>query len=99
MNGTAPRSRAAVATSWTLTASLVFAAVALFLMLPSARGSTSTTTASSAGSVNVDFTQCSNENPTLGSCNWINGILQQNNSRYLEGMSTGQRLLFDGIAG
>ena len=39
----------------------------------------------------VDFRQCSNENPTLGDCVWINGIIQQNNSVWFEGMSVPQR--------
>ena len=45
----------------------------------------------------VDFRQCSNENPTLGDCVWINGIIQQNNSVWFEGMSVPQRTLFKGI--
>ena len=45
----------------------------------------------------VDFKQCANKNPTLGSCDWINGILQANNSQYFEGMSVPQRLLYRGL--
>jgi hypothetical protein len=47
--------------------------------------------------VNSDFSQCSNKNPTLGNCVWINGIVQENNSLYGEGMSNPQRLIFDNI--
>ncbi len=44
----------------------------------------------------VDFRQAANDDSpfALGDAHWINGILQQNNSRYLEGMSTPQRLIF-----
>ncbi len=41
----------------------------------------------------VDFKQASNKNPALGNVIWINSILQQNNSRYFEGLSTLQRLV------
>src|SRR5580765_4634214 len=41
----------------------------------------------------VDFKQASNKNPNLGNVIWINSILQQNNSRYFEGLSTLQRLV------
>lgn len=49
--------------------------------------------------VSVDFMQCSNDNPPdpTGDCSWINGIIQQNNSTYVEGMSVPQRLLFTDI--
>lgn len=49
--------------------------------------------------VSVDFMQCSNDNPPdpTGDCFWINGIIQQNNSTYVEGMSVPQRLLFTDI--
>ncbi len=43
------------------------------------------------------FRQCSNDNNTDGACNWINGILQANNSVYFEGMSTLQRLVYTNI--
>ncbi len=48
----------------------------------------------------MDFKQCANnDSPTpLGTCHWINSILQQSNSRYVEGMSTLQRLIFTNIA-
>lgn len=54
----------------------------------------------SAAPLTVDFTQCANKDSPLplGSCHWINSILQQNNSRYVEGMSTLQRLIFTNIA-
>ena len=42
----------------------------------------------------VDFRQCSNENPTLGQCIWINSIVQSSNARYAEGMSNMQRVMF-----
>ena len=45
----------------------------------------------------TDFSQCANVNPTSGDCEWINGILQGNNSAYFEGTSTLQRLVFEGI--
>ncbi len=45
----------------------------------------------------VDFKQCSNENSTLGDCKWINGIIQQSNSKYYEGMSVPQRTVFANI--
>ena len=41
----------------------------------------------------VDFKQASNRNPIPGNVIWINSILQQNNSRYFEGLSTFQRLV------
>jgi len=41
----------------------------------------------------VDFKQASNKNPAVGNVVWINSILQQNNSRYFEGLSTLQRLV------
>ncbi len=42
----------------------------------------------------TSFTQCSNNNPTAGECNWIGSIVQQSNSIYYEGMTVPQRLLF-----
>jgi hypothetical protein len=45
----------------------------------------------------TEFTQAANENPTLGAIHWINSILQQSNSRYYEGMSVCQRLIFNGV--
>ena len=48
-------------------------------------------------SVNVDFSQGSNKNNTLGNIVWINGILQKTNSRIAEGMSTLQRLMITDI--
>ena len=56
-----------------------------------------TTASTEADALATDFKQCSNDNTTLGVCNWINSILQQNNSVIYEGMSTLQRLIFDGI--
>src|SRR5262249_41866864 len=48
--------------------------------------------------VNTDFSQCANEDKLpLGECVWINGILGDNQSQYFEGMSTLQRLIFDGV--
>lgn len=44
-----------------------------------------------------DFTQCSNENNTLGQCNWIGSNVQSNNSVYIEGMALAQRMMFDGV--
>src|SRR5512135_129384 len=47
-----------------------------------------------------DFRQCANNAGapfTLGSCDWINSILQGNNSKYVEGMSTPQRLIISNI--
>jgi len=37
--------------------------------------------------VQTDFSQCSNNNPTAGSCNWIGSIIQSSNSVYYEGMT------------
>jgi hypothetical protein len=45
----------------------------------------------------VDFSQCSNKNPTLGNCVWVGGDLNKNNSSYFEGMSTPQRILLTGL--
>ena len=45
----------------------------------------------------TDFRQVSNENPTLGDIVWLNSILQQNNSRYFEGVSVPQRLIFTSV--
>jgi hypothetical protein len=59
--------------------------------------STATAASTEADVFSVDFRQCSNNNNTLGACNWINSILQQQNSVYYEGMSTLQRLIFDQI--
>src|SRR6266536_6322747 len=54
----------------------------------------------SAGSLGggVGFSQCSNDNPTLGNCVWVGGDLNANNSLYFEGMSTAQRMLITGIS-
>ncbi len=50
---------------------------------------------SSAFGQSADFTQAANETKKLGPGNldWINSILNDNNSRYYEGMSTLQRLI------
>jgi len=45
----------------------------------------------------VDFRQCANEDNTLGDCHWISSIVQQSNSKYYEGMSVPQRVVFTGI--
>ncbi len=50
----------------------------------------------------TDFKQCANNETSgtvtgLGNCHWIGSILQSNNSRYFEGMSVPQRLIFTGI--
>lgn len=45
-------------------------------------------------SIQTDFSQCSNKNPTLGNCNWIGSVLQSHNSQYFEGMTVPQRVLF-----
>jgi hypothetical protein len=42
----------------------------------------------------TDFSQCSNNNPTAGTCTWIGSIIQQSNSVYYEGMTVPQRILF-----
>src|SRR5262245_61557332 len=49
--------------------------------------------------VGADFSQCADKNPTLGNCVWINSGLGTNNSQYVEGMSTPQRLLITGLTG
>ncbi len=51
----------------------------------------------SAGPIVVDFKQCANEDPTLGTCHWINSIVQDSNSKYFEGMSVPQRVVFTDI--
>jgi len=45
----------------------------------------------------TDFRQAANEDPVLGDIIWSNSILQQANSRYYEGMSVPQRLIFVAI--
>jgi hypothetical protein len=45
----------------------------------------------------VDFSQAANNNGTLGDVQWINGILNNNNSKYYEGMSTFQRIVITNI--
>jgi hypothetical protein len=52
-----------------------------------------------AAATNIDFSQCSNKNPTLGNCVWLNGDLNQNNSQWFEGMSVPQRVLVRGVTG
>ncbi len=52
-----------------------------------------------AANVGVAFQQCSNNNhQALGTCDWINSILQDHNSVYFEGMSTPQRVVLTDIA-
>jgi hypothetical protein len=51
-----------------------------------------------AWGASVDFSQCSNENPTLNNCKWIGSILNAANSEYREGMSVPQRLILRDIA-
>jgi len=46
----------------------------------------------------TEFTQAANDDPTLGAIHWISSILQESNSRYYEGMSVPQRLIFNGIS-
>ncbi|MFN2614665.1 MAG: hypothetical protein ABR552_07600, partial [Actinomycetota bacterium] len=53
--------------------------------------------AASAASLVTDFTQCSNLTTSPHSCSWINGIIQQSNSRYFEGMGVPQRTFFDNV--
>ncbi len=48
-------------------------------------------------SASLQFHQCANENPTLGSCDWIGSILQNTNSAYTEGMSVPQRLILKSV--
>jgi hypothetical protein len=50
-----------------------------------------------AQSPRTDFRQAANKDTTLGVAHWINSILQQNNSKYFEGMSSLQRLIFKSI--
>src|SRR5258708_7666360 len=49
----------------------------------------------------VDFSQGANkDNPfPLGTLHWIGSILQSSNSRYAEGMSTMQRVIFTDLTG
>jgi hypothetical protein len=53
-------------------------------------------------SFNIDFKQGANRDNfgsyTTGEIHWINSILQNSNSRYIEGMSTLQRLVFNNLA-
>lgn len=56
-----------------------------------------TTTFTDAAPLGKDFDQCANQDPTLGECNWIGSVLQNNNSEYNEGMSVPQRVLFTNI--
>lgn len=52
-----------------------------------------------AANVGVAFQQCSNNNhQALGTCDWINSILQDHNSVDFEGMSTPQRVVLTDIA-
>ena len=51
------------------------------------------TAATQADALGKDFSQCANHTladglPLLGTCDWINGILQKSNSVIVEGMST-----------
>src|SRR6187551_2540140 len=52
-------------------------------------------------SFGISFTQGANRdnfgNYTTGELHWINSILQQSNSRYIEGMSTMQRIVFNNL--
>ena len=52
-------------------------------------------------SFGISFTQGANRDNfgtyTTGDLHWINSILQQSNSRYIEGMSTMQRVVFDNL--
>ncbi|HET9280198.1 MAG TPA: hypothetical protein VFN95_18510, partial [Flavitalea sp.] len=52
-------------------------------------------------SFGIDFKQGANRDNfgsyTTGEIHWINSILQQSNSRYIEGMSTLQRIVFDNL--
>lgn len=52
-----------------------------------------------ANSQKIDFRQsANNDSPyALGTVHWIGSILQQNNSRYFEGMSTLQRIIFKDV--
>ena len=50
-----------------------------------------------SAAVSTSFEQCSNNNPTLGSCKWIGSIIQQSNSVYYEGMTVPQRILFEKV--
>ncbi|HKA35359.1 MAG TPA: hypothetical protein VKH43_00970, partial [Thermoanaerobaculia bacterium] len=40
-----------------------------------------------------NFDQCANGSPATGTCSWVSGNLQSNNSSLFEGMATAQRLL------
>ena len=52
-------------------------------------------------SFGISFTQGANRDNfgsyTTGELHWINSILQQSNSRYIEGMSTMQRIVFNNL--
>jgi hypothetical protein len=57
--------------------------------------------ASAQGYDSIDWSQCANgKSPiTTANCDWINGILNANNSTHYEGMSTIQRALVQGLSG
>src|SRR5688572_22180448 len=52
---------------------------------------------SGAYAQSISFSQAANANPTLGNLDWINSILNANNSQIYEGMSTLQRIVVTGM--
>src|SRR6187551_1320887 len=62
---------------------------------------TSTRSDAQCNSFSIDFKQGANRDNfgsyTLGEIHWIGSILQSSNSRYVEGMSTLQRLVFNNL--
>jgi len=51
----------------------------------------------SAQSLSIDFKQAANDEPTPGKIEWVNGIVNSNNSIYYEGMAVPQRIILDGL--
>ena len=49
--------------------------------------------------ISSDFRQCANKDSSLGDCHWINSVLQNSKSKYIEGMSVPQRLILTDISG
>ncbi|MFM7106181.1 MAG: hypothetical protein ACKOW8_11715, partial [Flavobacteriales bacterium] len=60
-----------------------------------------TLSAQFSGGLKVDFRQSANNDPDFGGSNgihWINSILQETNSNYVEGMSSLQRIVLANVA-
>jgi hypothetical protein len=53
--------------------------------------------AAAFGGNDVNFQQCANGKVAPYTCSWINGIVQESNSTYAEGMALPQRILFTSL--